>query len=67
VDLGETVDDFLRVLKDQALNGCVVLSCEQKGRLTFHADRRAVKQLLPKLFSNAVKFTPPDCKVVVST
>ncbi|MEY4967229.1 MAG: hypothetical protein RL274_2812 [Pseudomonadota bacterium] len=46
---------------------CVVLSCEHKGRLTLHADHRAVKQVLLNFLSNAVKFTPPDGKVVVST
>ena len=67
MDLGETIDDCLRILKDQALNGRVTLLSESKGKPVLQADRRAVKQVLLNLLSNAVKFTPPGGKVVVST
>jgi PAS domain S-box-containing protein len=67
MELGETIDDCLRILKDQALNGRVTLLGESKGKPVLQADRRAVKQVLLNLLSNAVKFTPPGGKVVVST
>ena len=67
MDLGESIDDCLRILKDQALNGRVTLLAESKGKPVLHADRRAVKQVLLNLLSNAVKFTPPGGKVVVSS
>ncbi len=66
MDLGESMDDCLRILKDQALNGRVALSSELKGPVMLQADRRAVKQVLLNLLSNAVKFTPPEGKVVIS-
>jgi len=67
MDLSEAVEDCLRTLKDQALNGRVTLTSEYRCKPVLEADRRAVKQILLNLLSNAVKFTPPDGRIMVST
>jgi PAS domain S-box-containing protein len=66
IPLSESVDDCLRILKEQAESGLVVLVNGVEGRPAVQADRRAIKQVLLNLLSNAIKFTPPGGTVTVS-
>jgi PAS domain S-box-containing protein len=66
LDLTDALDDCLRILRSQASAGEIALSTEIKGALILQADRRATKQILLNMLSNAVKFTPPGGKVVIS-
>jgi PAS domain S-box-containing protein len=66
VDLAETVDDCLRMLGERAQKGGVMLRADaMPAKLSVIADRRAAKQILLNLMSNAVKFTPPGGRVDV--
>jgi two-component system cell cycle sensor histidine kinase PleC len=55
LELTDALDDCLRILKSQA-DGAPILN----------ADRRAIKQVLLNILSNAVKFTQPGGNVVIS-
>jgi PAS domain S-box-containing protein len=66
VDVAGTIEDAVRLLRDRAQNGDVALTVEaDKGLPSLLADRRAVKQIVLNLVSNAVKFTPPGGQVRV--
>ena len=59
VDLAGTIEDAVRLLRDRARAGGVTLSVEADRDLqSLLADRRAVKQVVINLVSNAIKFTP---------
>ncbi|HEY1709144.1 MAG TPA: ATP-binding protein [Rhizomicrobium sp.] len=66
IDLAAAVEDCIRLLRERADNGGLELTTAlPKGKLSLVADRRAVKQILLNLVSNAVKFTPAGGHVVV--
>jgi len=66
VDLTETIEDCVRMLRERARKGHVRIGCDTGHEtLSLVADRRAVKQILLNLLSNAVKFTPPGGHVDV--
>jgi PAS domain S-box-containing protein len=66
VDLRSIVSSVVRILADKARAGEVSLTEElDDGDLSLEADRRAVKQILLNLVSNAVKFTLSGGHVVV--
>ena len=56
--LDELVDESLRMLSSVAAQQSIALSAEIESDIDLVADRRALKQILLNLFSNAVKFTP---------
>ena len=59
VDLKGTIEDCVRMLRDRAEKGGVTIAVSEKAPLPrLMADRRAVKQILINLLTNAVKFTP---------
>ncbi len=59
VDLAGTIEDAVRLLRDRAETGGVALHVEADRHLpSLLADRRAVKQVVLNLVSNAIKFTP---------
>ncbi|HEY4939801.1 MAG TPA: PAS domain-containing protein [Rhizomicrobium sp.] len=59
VDLAGTIEDAVRLLRERATSGGVELSVEaDKDLPSLLADRRAVKQVIINLVSNAIKFTP---------
>jgi len=68
VDLNETINDCVRLMRDRADNRGVELSIDlPEKKVAFLADRRSVKQILLNLLSNAIKFTPPGGHVTIAT
>lgn len=66
VDLGEVLEETIKVLQPVANAGQVSLSLEvQDGDTTVEADRDQMRQLLLHLGSNAVKFTPRSGRVTL--
>ncbi len=65
VDLGETIADVARLLDDRAHTAGVALDVAVGTKLSLVADRRAVKQVVINLLSNALKFTPRGGTVAV--
>lgn len=66
MELGEALDDCLHTLQAQAATTGITLSSDVTGDPVLFADRRAVKQVLLNLLSNALKFTTPGGQVTVS-
>lgn len=67
VDVSVTIEDSVRLLRERAQAGGVELTVHADRSLpTLRADRRAVKQVVLNLVSNAVKFTPQGGQVRVS-
>lgn len=65
VDLDATVLDALRVIMPMSREKGLALRAEAATGIMARADRRALKQILLNLVSNAVKFTPPGGRVTV--
>ena len=67
VDVNGTVEDCVRMLRDRAENNGLELTLSlPKEPLFLIADKRAVKQILLNLLTNAIKFTPAGGHVGVS-
>ncbi len=67
VDLNGTVEDCARLLRDRAEDNGLEFSCSLPDEPVFLvADKRAVKQVLLNLLTNAIKFTPAGGHVGVS-
>jgi Signal transduction histidine kinase len=58
VELDDILHDAMRVVSARAEDKNVALNPEIAPGVAFMADRRAVKQILLNLLTNAVKFTP---------
>jgi PAS domain S-box-containing protein len=67
VDLTGTIEDCVRLLADRA-DGCglEVVVDTPANPISLTADRRAVKQVLLNLLTNAVKFTPSGGRIDVA-
>ena len=65
IDLGEIVDDSLRIVAPSGVERNIELKRTGLAHLKMKADRRAVKQIVLNLLSNAVKFTPRDGTICV--
>src|SRR5262249_50934455 len=64
---GGTIQDAVRLLRQRADAGMIELSTEIARDLPpLFADRRALKQVIINLVSNAIKFTPPGGHVCVA-
>jgi len=67
VHLGEEIQSCLRLVAPRAAEGSVTLEMRSPDLMPpYHADRRALKQVVLNLLSNAVKFTLPGGRVTVS-
>jgi PAS domain S-box-containing protein len=67
VDFNGTVEDSVRMLRDRAEEAGLELSTAVPVEPLFvTADKRAVKQIMLNLMSNAIKFTPAGGSVGVS-
>jgi len=63
-DLREVVRDCIELMREQAANaGVTLLDDTGAAPLGIEADRRAMKQILLNLMSNAIKFTPSGGRV----
>ncbi len=58
VDLAGVVDDVMRLIGPRAAESGVAVKQDLRKTEGFVADRRALKQVIINLMSNAVKFTP---------
>ncbi len=65
VDLRNVMEDVLRLVAPRAAEGKIALSLDLKKEVNVFADRRAIKQVLINLISNAIKFTPEGGSVTV--
>ena len=66
LDIGETVETCMMMVREKSLIAKVSLTSEMPGGLPLlHADQRRVKQILLNLLTNAIKFTPPEGSVVL--
>jgi signal transduction histidine kinase len=67
VDLTGTIEDSVRMLSDRADNDGLALKVNAPATpISLTADRRAVKQVLLNLLTNAIKFTPAGGEVAVN-
>jgi signal transduction histidine kinase len=66
LSVDEIVRECLDLMSEQALQSEVTLKAElPSAPFSVYADRRAIKQILLNIVSNAVKFTPANGSVVV--
>jgi signal transduction histidine kinase len=67
VDLTGTIEDSVRLLRIRAESGGLELCVNRPPTpISLIADRRALKQVLLNLLTNAIKFTPAGGKIVVA-
>ncbi|MCB1490983.1 MAG: PAS-domain containing protein, partial [Rhodobiaceae bacterium] len=65
VEAGEIIADVLRVTSQGAAEKRLKVVTEFSGDLELRADKRAMKQILLNVISNAVKFTPEHGRISV--
>ncbi len=67
LDLVDTIDESLTLVRDRAKGGGITLMSQIDGALpAVRVDARKIKQVLVNLLSNAVKFTPAGGKVSIT-
>jgi two-component system cell cycle sensor histidine kinase PleC len=65
-DLNAMFEEVMRLVGPRAFEGNVTIERQIADALQAEADKRAIKQVVINLMSNAVKFTPEGGKVEVS-
>ena len=65
VDIAPLIEETLRLVAVQAGAKSITLESKISAGLTLHADRRAIKQVLLNLLSNATKFTEDGGQILV--
>lgn len=65
LDLNELIDESIRVVKGQSRGDKLTVTADVQPQLTMQGDRRALKQILLNLLSNAAKFTPEGGRIRV--
>jgi two-component system, cell cycle sensor histidine kinase PleC len=60
IDLDALIEETVRIIAVEADQKSIRLTADLEPSLMVHADRRAIKQTLLNLMSNALKFTPQD-------
>ena len=65
IDIAPLIEETLRLIKVQAEAKSITLDSRISRALTLYADRRAVKQVLLNLLSNATKFTEESGRIAV--
>src|SRR6202521_1382759 len=65
LDLSKTLAESLRVVAGRAHDKHLMIDANIEGTISVVADRRAIKQIIVNLLSDAVKLTPNGGKVVV--
>ncbi|MEP0519064.1 MAG: ATP-binding protein [Hyphomicrobiales bacterium] len=65
VDLDEIVQESIRVMNVEVMRKSLELSVTSIEKIGFEADRRAMKQIMLNLLTNAVKFTPEGGSIEV--
>jgi len=65
LELDKMLADAMRVVSGRAEEKRLTLDAEIDGGIRFRADRRAFKQIVLNLLTNAVKFTPEHGRVTV--
>ena len=65
VELEELVSEATRIMTPTAREKDIVLASSIAPEMRINVDRRAMKQILLNLMSNAVKFTPDNGRVTV--
>ncbi|MEM6904077.1 MAG: HAMP domain-containing sensor histidine kinase, partial [Pseudomonadota bacterium] len=59
LDAGRSIQSAKRILKEKAIEAELIVTIKIERKLpAFHADPRAVHQMLLNLLANAIKFTP---------
>ena len=66
-DIGSVVAESLRIMEPRARKGGVELIEDSQAGVTIEGDKRALKQVLINLLTNAVKFTPAGGSVTLRT
>lgn len=65
IDIAPLIEETLRLIAVQAESKSLQLDSRISAGLTVHGDRRAVKQILLNLLSNALKFTETGGRIAV--
>jgi two-component system cell cycle sensor histidine kinase PleC len=65
LELDKMLADAMRVVSGRAEEKRLTLAAEVDGGIRFRADRRAFKQIVLNLLTNAVKFTPERGRITV--
>ena len=65
LELDKMLADAMRVVSGRAEEKRLTLAAEIDGGIRFRADRRAFKQIVLNLLTNAVKFTPERGRITV--